>query len=61
MPKLTKPLTAKAVENLKNGQELADGARPGLRVRRDRSGRLCWSLLILVSGQACPPPICGGP
>ena len=52
MPKLTKPLTAKAVDNLKHGQELADGARPGLRVRRDGSGRLCWSLLILPPGQA---------
>ena len=45
MPKLARPLTARAVANLKCGQELADGALPGLRVRQlSCFGRLCWSL-----------------
>ena len=48
MPKLKQPLTSKSVDSLKRGQEFADGALPGLRVRRDSTGQLNWSLFIVV-------------
>jgi integrase len=50
MPKLAPPLTAKTLDKMKSGQELADGALPGLRVR-NVSGELVWSLFVVPPGQ----------
>ena len=46
MPKRVSPLSARAIDSLKEGQERADGALPGLRVR-NVSGELVWSLFIV--------------
>jgi integrase len=51
MPKRVAPLTAKTVDAMKPGQELADGAMPGLRVR-NVSGELAWSLFVVPPGQS---------
>ena len=46
MPKRVSPLSARAVDSLKEGQEKADGALPGLRVR-NVSGERVWSLFVV--------------
>jgi integrase len=49
MPKRVAPLNAMQVERLKSGDELIDGAVPGLRVTRTAAG-LSWGLSVRVKG-----------
>ena len=49
MPKRVAPLNAMQVERLKSGEELVDGAVPGLRVTRTAAG-LSWGLSVRVKG-----------
>lgn len=49
MPKRVAPLNAMQVERIKPGQELIDGAVPGLRVTRTAAG-LSWGLSVRVKG-----------
>ena len=51
MPKRVPPLSARAVDSLKEGAERADGALPGLRVR-NVSGELVWSLFVVPPNAA---------
>jgi Arm DNA-binding domain len=49
MPKRVTPLNAMQVERIKPGEELIDGAVPGLRVTRTAAG-LSWGLSVRVKG-----------
>ena len=49
MPKRVAPLNAMQVERIKPGEELIDGAVPGLRVIRTAAG-LSWGLSVRVRG-----------
>lgn len=49
MPKRVPPLNAMQVERIKSGEELIDGAVPGLRVTRTAAG-LSWGLNVRVKG-----------
>jgi hypothetical protein len=49
MPKRLPPLNAMQVERIRPGQELVDGAVPGLRVTRTAAG-LSWGLSVRVNG-----------
>jgi integrase len=49
MPKRVAPLNAMKVERIKPGEELIDGAVPGLRVSRTAAG-LSWGLSVRVKG-----------
>jgi hypothetical protein len=49
MPKRLAPLNAMQVERIKPGEELIDGAVPGLRVSRTAAG-LSWGLSVRVKG-----------
>jgi integrase len=49
VPKRVAPLNAMQVERLKSGEELVDGAVPGLRVTRTAAG-LSWGLSVRVKG-----------
>ena len=49
MPKRVAPLNAMQVERIKPGEELIDGAVPGLRVARTAAG-LSWGLSVRVKG-----------
>ena len=49
MPKRVAPLNAMQVERIKPGEELIDGAVPGLRVTRTAAG-LSWGLSVRVKG-----------
>ncbi|MGA9847587.1 MAG: integrase arm-type DNA-binding domain-containing protein, partial [Roseiarcus sp.] len=49
MPKRVAPLNAMQVERIKPGEELIDGAVPGLRVSRTVAG-LSWGLSVRVKG-----------
>ena len=49
MPKRVAPLNATQVERLKLGEQLIDGAVPGLRVTRTAAG-LSWGLSVRVRG-----------
>jgi hypothetical protein len=50
VPKRVSPLNAKMVEKIKSGEELLDGAVPGLRVSLTASG-LSWALSVRVKGR----------
>ena len=50
MPKRVAPLNAKQVDNIKPGQELIDGAVPGLRVSLTAAG-LSWALSVRVQAK----------
>jgi integrase len=49
VPKRVPPLNSMQVERIKPGQELVDGAVPGLRVTRTAAG-LSWGLSVRVKG-----------
>ena len=49
MPKRVAPLNAMQVEKIKPGEELIDGAVPGLRLIRTAAG-LSWGLSVRVRG-----------
>src|ERR1700677_2543379 len=49
MPKRVVPLNAMQVERIKPGEELIDGAVPGLRVTRTAAG-LSWGMSVRVKG-----------
>jgi hypothetical protein len=49
MPKRVVPLNAMQVERMKLGEELIDGAVPGLRVK-GTGGGLSWALSVRVKG-----------
>ena len=49
MPKRVAPLNARQVEGIKTGEELIDGAVPGLRVSLTAAG-LSWALSVRVRG-----------
>lgn len=49
MPKLTPPITVKALREMKPGEELADGGCPGLRARAGAGG-VCWSVMVREAG-----------
>jgi Arm DNA-binding domain len=49
VPKRVAPLNAKTVEGIKSGEELIDGAVPGLRVSSTAAG-LSWALSVRVKG-----------
>jgi hypothetical protein len=48
-PKRVAPLNARQVDRIKPGEELIDGAVPGLRVTRPVAG-LSWGLSVRVEG-----------
>lgn len=50
MPKRVGPLNARQVDNIKSGQELIDGAVPGLRVSLTAAG-LSWGLSVRVKAK----------
>jgi hypothetical protein len=49
MPKRVAALNAMQVEKIKSGEELIDGAVPGLRVTKTAAG-LSWGLSVRVKG-----------